>query len=171
MTTKYKFKKYNPNYTKQYSLELKKLTKFLGRYNLKIEHFGSSAVPNLGGKGVIDIIIKANKSQLNTVINLLTKNKYELRSRHDDEERVFFLRKYKSKNGERFIHIHLTTSQKTYEDKIKFRDYLINNKTVCAEYTLIKKHAAKNCKNDGHLYQKLKSKFVAKIMRKITDKL
>ncbi len=167
MASKYKFEEYNPNYKKQYSLELKKLIPVLKKYNPKIEHFGSTAVPGLGGKGVIDIIIKIKKSQLNPVINLLVKHKYELRSRHDDEERVFLLKKYKSKNGERFIHIHLTTSQKTFDKRVKFRDYLINNKADCDEYILIKKNAVKHCKDDGHLYQKLKSKFMTKIMKKI----
>ena len=167
MTSKYKFEEYSLNYKKQYSLELKKLNKFLKKFNPKIEHFGSTAVPGLGGKGVIDIIIKIKISQLKSVINLLVKNKYELRSTHEDEERTFFLRKYKSKKGERFIHIHLTTSQSTYDKKIKFRDYLLNNKKACEEYILIKKNAVKHCKDDGHLYQKLKSKFMDKIMKKI----
>jgi len=80
---------------------------------------------------------------------------------------MFFLRIYKSKKEQRYIHIHLTTSQETYNTKVKFRDYLINNKKACEEYVKIKKHAVKHCKDDGHLYQKLKDKFMKKIIKKL----
>lgn len=170
MATKYKFEEYDSIYNKQYLQEQKKLTKFLKIYNPRIEHFGSTAVPGLGGKGVIDIIIKVKKSQLKQIINLLVENKYEQRSAHLDEERWFFLRKYKSSKGERYIHIHLTTNQETFDKKIKFRDYLLNNKAVCREYILIKKNAVKHCKDDGHLYQKLKSNFMTKIMKIINKR-
>jgi len=167
MASKYKFEEYDLIYKKQYLQELKKLTKFLKKYNPKIDHVGSTAVPGLGGKGVIDIIIKIKKSQLQQVKKELVKNKYEHRSTHDDEKRLFYLKIYKSIKGERFVHIHITTSQKTFDKKIKFRDYLINNKKECKEYMLVKKKAVKHCKDDGHLYQKLKSKFMDKIMKKI----
>jgi len=56
MKSKYKLEEYNSIYKKQYSQELKKLTKFLKKYNPKIEHFGSSAVPALEAKELLILL-------------------------------------------------------------------------------------------------------------------
>lgn len=60
---KYEFKPYNPAFSKYFEEEKKRLSKYLsGDY--QIEHIGSTAVPGLGGKGIIDIMIAVSKEQM-----------------------------------------------------------------------------------------------------------
>lgn len=49
---KYKFRKYDPKYPLLYKRERMKLRRILGK-SPKIEHVGSTAVPGLGGKGLL----------------------------------------------------------------------------------------------------------------------
>lgn len=55
---KYVFRPYDPIFPKLFIKEKNRLKKFLGRTVL-IEHVGSTAIPGLGGKGIIDIAIAA----------------------------------------------------------------------------------------------------------------
>ena len=49
---KYKFRKYDPKFGELFKREKAKLKKIIP--GIKIEHIGSTAVPSLGGKGIID---------------------------------------------------------------------------------------------------------------------
>ncbi|MFC1649524.1 GrpB family protein [Patescibacteria group bacterium] len=52
---------YNRSYQKLYELEIDRIKSVLG--NVIIEHFGSTAVKGLGGKGYIDIYVVVPKKQ------------------------------------------------------------------------------------------------------------
>ena len=54
---------YSNNYPKLFEIEKERIKKILD--NVTIEHFGSTAVPNLGGKGYIDIYVVVDKNDLN----------------------------------------------------------------------------------------------------------
>jgi len=60
---KYVFRKYNPEYRAFFTSEGKKITKALG-LTAKIEHVGSTFIPDLGGKGILDIVVGVSKSGL-----------------------------------------------------------------------------------------------------------
>ena len=63
---KYIFKRYDPKYKDFFNSEKRKLLKVIGL--IKIEHAGSTAVPGLGGKGIIDIAIGTAKSKIATIL-------------------------------------------------------------------------------------------------------
>ena len=73
-----------------------------------------------------------------------------------------FEKDYKSKGKIRRVHIHLSKHNSlNFKRCLFFRDYLINNKKVKAEYEKIKKQAFRLNK-DGEGYRKYKSKFINK---------
>lgn len=68
MKNKYVFKPYNPVFSKLFETEKKRLSNYLTGL-FRIEHVGSTAVPGLGGKGIIDIYIVVPENKLNTASN------------------------------------------------------------------------------------------------------
>jgi GrpB-like predicted nucleotidyltransferase (UPF0157 family) len=66
---KYTFTKYKTDYPQLYQRERTKLKKILPR--ARFEHIGSTAIPKLGGKGIIDILIGVKKNQIKTTIKKL----------------------------------------------------------------------------------------------------
>lgn len=66
-------KDYNFDYTKMYQEEEKKIKKILKDNLVFIEHIGSTSIPNLKSKPIIDILISVNS--LEDVD--LKKNKFE----------------------------------------------------------------------------------------------
>ena len=53
-------KEYNPLYLKLYNEEEKLIKKILGKNLVHIEHIGSTSVPNLKSKPIIDILVSVN---------------------------------------------------------------------------------------------------------------
>lgn len=167
MKNKYVFKKYNPKYKTQFLYERQILKKILEKQKPfpKIEYVGSSSVVNLGGKGVVDIMIFTNKKQINIIKEKLIFNNYEYV--HKQKDRYFFTKHRKYKNKERLVHVHLTYSKESYDETIFFRDYLRNNKKALKEYEDIKKKSSKICNNNSKVYQNYKHSFISEIIKKM----
>jgi len=164
MFKKYKFRPYDLKFKAQFYREKVKLNKILPA-NTLVEHVGSSAVPGLGGKGVIDIIIGANKKNILKVKKILIKNGYDFR--HFIYKRYFFQKDYSSGGKLRRIHIHLTTSDNyVWLSHIAARDYLRNHPESAKKYAEIKRKAVKIAKGRGRVYQKYKNKFLNDLTRK-----
>ena len=53
-------KEYNPLYSKLYNEEEKLIKKILGEDLVHIEHIGSTSMPNLKSKPIIDILVSVN---------------------------------------------------------------------------------------------------------------
>ncbi len=63
---KYVFKPYNQKFSELFEKEKERIISCLKK-RLSIEHVGSTAVPDLGGKGIIDIAIGVNKEDRDQV--------------------------------------------------------------------------------------------------------
>ena len=161
---KYIFRKYSKDYPKIYQKERKRLLKILPR-NTEIEHIGSTAVPTLEGKGIIDLMIAKEKSA-NSVKNKLIKNNYVFKPNAGDKNRLFFESELDARNKHNKFHIHLIKEKNnTWKDAILFREMLKNNKKIAKEYSKIKKEAIEYAKDNGKKYRKYKDKFIKNILK------
>ena len=76
--SKYVFKLYENKFPEIFEKEKDRLSKYLtGDY--KIEHIGSTAVPGLGGKGIIDIYIVSPTDNQENIKEGLLRAGYEAR--------------------------------------------------------------------------------------------
>lgn len=162
----YVFKPYNKKYVSLFIKEKKKLTKLLGDKSV-IEHIGSTSVPGLGGKGIIDIIASVEKDKMKIVKDKLVKNKYSFYSEHGNEERYYFVKVYRGSE----VHVHITIHNGIeWKKGIAVRNYLIENEKLKEEYSKIKKEAVKIAKGEGKIYRKHKHDFLQKITKEAVKK-
>lgn len=160
------FNKYPSNITNLFQQEKTRLLKALGS-KAKVEHVGSTAVPGLGGKGILDIAIWTPKNKLKDYISKLKKLGFEDRPNHPaNDKRVFMLRVIKENDKERRVHVHLTLNKDFWNTFISFRDYLREHKDLRDEYSRIKKEGAKIAKGNGKKYMDYKNKFIETITKK-----
>ncbi|MCD4759885.1 GrpB family protein [archaeon] len=130
----------------------------------KIEHVGGTAVPSLGGKKIIDIFIAVPKKSIKRIKNLLEKNKYKYDSQWGN--RMFFIKKYKTKGGFHRFNIHLLPLKDIeFSNAIILREYLKNNKTTVKDYIRHKKQGIKVSKGNGKKYRDYKNPFMVKIIK------
>ena len=163
---KYVFRKYDSKYRTFYILEKKKLIKTLGPA-AKIEHVGSTSIPNLGGKGILDIVVGASRTKIAQTKIKLEKAGYEFREIASVPERLFFRVDYLHNNRKRRVHVHLTPSNsQDWKELTKFRDYLLKQPEIVEQYAKIKKEAVEQALGDGEKYRKYKENFIKKTLKK-----
>lgn len=162
---KYVFRKYNPEYAIFFQLEKKRLQKALHK-SAKIEHVGSTAIQDLGGKGIVDILIGVRKNRIQEMRMKLEKAVYEFREKAGSPERLFFEKDYSYKNGKRRVHIHLVPiNGKDWKEILFFRDYLKAHPESIKKYIGIKKEAVKKARGSGGIYKKHKDGFIRDILK------
>lgn len=154
---KYVFKPYSANFPRLFEAEKKRLLAALKR-PAKIEHVGSTAVPGLGGKGIIDIAIAVERQDLELISKQLQELGYEFRPNFSTSERLYFVNFLPDSEEEtRRYHIHLTyLDSKEWKELVGFRDYLRTHPEEAKEYAEIKKRAAIAANQDGKKYRQLK---------------
>ncbi|MFA6004993.1 MAG: GrpB family protein [Patescibacteria group bacterium] len=173
---KYDFKPYYCEFPKLFKDEQRRLRSFLGNSPV-IEHFGSSAVPGLGGKGIIDIFVAVPRDQMKSTSELLLKAGYGYRETGGDSERLFHQRTVlHSENITQIYHVHVTfLENENFKQAILFRNYLRTHETDRLEYARVKEIGAKlvegveDKKSKKELYMKAKETTVAAILKKAIE--
>ncbi|MBR9702177.1 GrpB family protein [Candidatus Pacearchaeota archaeon] len=163
---KYVYKKYDSKYPPLFRREKMKLKKILPS-DARIEHCGSSAVPGLAGKGIIDILISVKKRDLKKANKSLQKAGYNFKPKAGDKWRDFFDKIYLYNKSKRLVHIHLTFHDShEFKRHLAFVNYLKNYPKDAKEYAKVKREASKYANGDGDKYREHKYKFVQKIEKR-----
>lgn len=165
---KYKFLPYSKKYPALFQKEKAKLLKVLPK-SIKIEHVGSTAVPGLGGKGIMDIAILTPRAKLKKFTSQLEKLGYEYRPHPGDDKRKFFQKIINYKGKERRVHVHLTLGKDFWNSFITFRDYLKTHDKEREAYAKIKAEAIKHAAGDGKKYREHKQALIQEIAKKAME--
>lgn len=143
----YSFLPYDPIFPKLFEKEKLFLNKILGE-NILIEHFGSTSVPGLGGKGVIDIYILVPEERMKSVSNILKSNRYSFSDFFKDDNHLLYQINKREGNKEYHYHIHLSPiGSKNFKDCTIFRDYLRTHPESIKKYEKLKQSAIEKMKN------------------------
>ena len=131
---------YNPQWPVLYEEEKGRILDVIGDKMVAIEHIGSTAVPGLGAKPVIDIMIAVHTlAEAETCIEPLRSIGFEYRS---PDEAGIPERRYFTKGipGARTHHIHMVELTSTFwERHLLFRDSLRAYPEVAQQYYQLKK--------------------------------
>lgn len=137
---------------------------------IDIQHVGSTAIPGMIAKPIIDIQIAVDSISAikQTAIETLKTLGYEYWSDNPDLERLFFVKGMPPFGEKRTHHVHIVEpSSKHWKEKILFRDYLISDPAVADEYKKLKKKLAEQHQYDRERYTDSKTKFVNDVLQKV----
>lgn len=166
----YVFKPYDVQFPQLFQKEKERLAKFLsGEYRL--EHFGSTSIPTLGGKGIIDIYLLVPKDQLSQTCVQIEKAGYEERPASHVPDRFVWVREvYHNRKKERY-HLHVSFPE-SFEAKkdLAFRDYLLIHPEAVEEYANIKRVAAEKANGSKEIYMQTKAPVIQKILQKALER-
>ena len=168
MRKKYVFKPYTELFDTLFLQEKARLLGVLGHDSLSIQHVGSTAVPGLGGKGIIDIALAVKQGDIENVSHKLAGLGYIFRESGSTEERSFFRIDLPDIEEEvRRYHLHVTFPESIeWKTLLAFRDYLRAHPEIVQEYAALKKKSADEANEDGALYRAKKSPFFQKTLLK-----
>ena len=163
---KYIFQPYSKRFQQLFKREKGKLKKLLTS-NTKIGHIGSTAVPGLGGKGIIDIIISCKNKEIKITRNILERGGYEFKPKAGDRQRLFFQKDYKYRNSIRRVHLHLTPPDSlVWKRCTALSAYLKRHPKETKEYAKIKREGAKIARGEGKIYRDYKNNFLDRLTKK-----
>ena len=144
--------------------EARKIKKVLGKDALDIQHVGSTAIPGIPAKPIVDIAVFVRSlKKAKRYIRALKKIGYKLK----DEKRFDRLFFTKGSESRRTHYLHIGEAGSGYiEDMILFRDYLLKHGRTAKDYAELKKYLAKKYQAKRERYTKKKEKLIKKVVRK-----
>jgi GrpB-like predicted nucleotidyltransferase (UPF0157 family) len=147
---------YDPGWPARFELERDKVRRALGDSALLIEHFGSTAVPGLAAKPIIDLIVAVADPEDEAVARALVSVGYELRVR-EPGHRMF-------RTPQRDVHVHVwRESDPEIERCLRFRDRLRADPADRADYERLKRELATREWEDMNEYAQAKDELIAAI--------
>lgn len=157
---------YDHSWPAAYLAERKRLAKLLP--GVRIDHVGSTAVPGLAAKPVIDMIALVDDLDAN-VAELVRRAGYHLPARFNVnlDHRRFLCYPTLS---HRTHHLHLVDEHEGVDQCMRFRDRLQDDPALAAEYAALKRALASHFQGDRMGYTAGKSSFIKDALRQSTPK-
>lgn len=135
----------------------------LGTLILRIHHIGSTSVPNLAAKPVIDILLEVSSlNELDHANAAMTNAGYTSRGENGIPNRRYFTKGSDQRSHQ--VHAFAVGDGQIIKH-LAFRDYLRHNSSAAEQYAEIKHAAALASENDAHRYSALKAEFIEHHLR------
>ncbi|MEE9600306.1 MAG: GrpB family protein [Thermoplasmata archaeon] len=148
-----------------YEEEERRILRAIGPYVLAIEHVGSTAVPGLGAKPIIDILAAVHRlKDAESCIGPLEGLGYEYVPEYEDliPERRYF---HKGPQEARTHHLHMVEMTSDFWEKhLLFRDFLRTHAKVAQEYFELKRELAARYRTDRDAYTDAKTSFIESVI-------
>ena len=159
-----KLENYQNNWVKEYEEGGKTIQKLLGSRVLEIHHIGSTSIPGLEAKPIIDMLLVIKSfDEIDEIDEILNPYAYENRGMQGVSDRYFFA---KGPDGARTHYLHITTPfSDTYYNQIYFKKYLLEHPEYIQKYAELKKDLARQFKDERAKYTAGKSAFIQEVVR------
>lgn len=131
---------------------------------LRIEHIGSTAIPGMHAKAIIDIMVAVvSLTQAKGLIPVLESLGYVYRPIDTVPERMYFRKDHKPEY--RTYHLNLVAQESSFwKNQLAFRDYLRTHNQIAAEYVELKKQIAVDYARTLEIDLDAKTEFVSKVL-------
>ncbi len=162
-------KEHNEKWKKEFEEEKKVLKEIFKDDALEIEHVGSTAIPGLKAKPIIDMAIAVKDLDVALKhVEELEKHGYNFRGNAGIEGRYFFA-KGPEDNRTHYLHVEPINSS-NWETHIMFKRYLLENPEVIKEYEKVKAELAEKYPNDRKSYTAGKDEFIKEVLEKARER-
>jgi GrpB-like predicted nucleotidyltransferase (UPF0157 family) len=152
----------NPAWAAQYQEMADWLRRRLdARVMLRIEHYGSTAIPGMPAKPIVDILVEVHSFEAakRHVVPALNDPHWEYWWYSDH---MVFVRRERPM-GPRTHHLHLAPRGHRLWEGLAFRDYLRAHPEAAARYAALKRKLARSHREDREAYTQAKTAFVRQV--------
>lgn len=134
----------------------------------RIEHFGSTAVPGLPAKPIVDILVEVTdlgetRQRIAPILEDQAYDYFWRPSWGDDVPPWYAWFIKRGKDGKRTHHIHMVEAHFEHWDRLFFRDYLLEYPKVAEEYATLKMALSRAYHNDRVAYTMAKTDFIVRV--------
>lgn len=161
---------YDPEWPEQYAAEETRIREAVGEHVASVEHVGSTSVPGLGAKPIIDVMVGVETlADAEACIEPLERLGYDYCPEFEEAmpQRRYF-RKTTPEVHTHHLHVVETTSE-FWERHLLFRDYLRDHADVAQQYEDLKRELAEKHRHDVASYGAAKTSFIEEIEEQARD--
>lgn len=158
--------RWDPEWPRRFAAEAERLRAALGEVAVRIDHVGSTAVPGLAAKPVIDVQISVRSLRPEHRFRVPLETLGYAHTPHYDEfgmdEYPFFGR---PRHPPRTFHVHVCEAGSELERRhLAFRDWLVEHPEDARAYERFKRELARRRWRSRDDYAEAKSRFVADVL-------
>lgn len=158
---------HDPSWKKIYDIEEKRIREnTTSKFTKRIEHFGSSSIPNIKSKPYIDILIEVPQQFLfnQVFVDQLESIGYTCLTQpnaQDENNYMILVKGYKPDGtSDQIFHLHACPSGHPMMKQLEFKEYLIAHPLRAAEYERLKILLEIEFKNNRSSYRIAKTEFI-----------
>jgi GrpB-like predicted nucleotidyltransferase (UPF0157 family) len=158
---------YDPAWPRLFAELGRELRNALGGVALRIDHIGSTSVPGLAAKPVVDVQVSvASFEPLAAFKQPLEALGWVYRAGNTERTKRYF----REPPGTRRTHLHVRRAGSFSEQwALLFRDFLRAHPAVAAEYAAVKRELAVRFRDDRHGYTEAKVPFMWQVIRQADE--
>ena len=166
MTSSIRLVDYDPQWPILYEEGKVSILGVIGDFILDIQHIGSTAVPGLGAKPIIDIMVAVRQLALvEKCVEPLQTIGYEHLGEYGIPGRHYFRKPPGHPRSTH--HIHMVERESDFwERHILFRDFLRTHPKEAQRYYQVKRELAANFASDRDAYTEAKKSFIESVVNK-----
>ncbi len=155
---------HSSRWAREFRAEAERLSAALGDEVVAVHHVGSTAIPGMSAKPIIDILLEVREvERLDDLGSEMAGLGYEGRGEFGLPGRRYFA---KDTDGRRTHHIHAyTTGNPELERHLAFRDFMISHPENARAYGKLKEGLAKEFPKDIEGYMDGKDAFIKEMER------
>jgi GrpB-like predicted nucleotidyltransferase (UPF0157 family) len=155
---------YQPAWAKLFEQEAERLSAALGRHVIRVEHVGSTAVPGLDAKPILDIVVAVRDlTEAPVFEEALKPLGYVHKAENDRPGRLYFVKRLPDDRSTH--HLNITElSTECWFTHVAFRDYLLSHPEARDEYRKLKRELASRHQHDRAAYGEEKGRFIERIL-------
>jgi len=160
---------HGPGWVKDFEDEKQRILSVIGQRVVALEHIGSTSVPGLGGKPIVDVLVGVNNAaEAEKCLQPLKKIGYvdvTPEPQESDWHYCLGTSPVQSRPSFRYVHLHLVNVQSPHWEKhVLFRDYLRMHPAAAQEYFDLKKRWSIQYGSDREGYTEAKTVFIEQIV-------
>jgi 5-(carboxyamino)imidazole ribonucleotide synthase len=139
------------------------------RPDVRVEHIGSTAVPNLPGKGVVDLAIEAPSAEIPGITAVLHELGFGPQSGPDPwpPTRPMLTGSLELDGTPYRLHLHVHPTGGDFSRDVTFRDALRADPSLVEGYAALKRRLTERGPVDGHVYTYGKTEWVQGVFRQL----
>lgn len=161
---------YDRAWPRRFAAEKRRLARHLPARGTRIEHIGSTAVPGLDAKPIIDIAVRIpSLARLDRWREALERAGYVYKGEYGLPGRHFFTHGNAAAVS-RHLHV-VERGSDHWRGWLLFRDYLRSHPETVADYNRFKRELARKYARNRDAYTRAKTPFVEAILAKAVKKL
>ena len=157
---------YDPSWPVAFLAERERLISLLPTQFVELQHIGSTAIPGLKAKPIIDILAGVRTMAVaEALTEPLCRSGYTTSTEFNETlgDRKWFMR---WANGHRTHHLHVVVhGAEPWTERMRFRDALRQQPELAVRYAVLKSQLAETHATDREAYTDAKAEFVRAVSR------